>query len=127
MRKLLILLCASSALAFGSTCPDVNLREAKIGGDAISGSVQLRHRPLKKASVRLYLGKKLLWIGATDSNGRFEVDHLAHDNYRLVVSGWGSAEIELKPELDLTGLHQRPSYSLLLIDQECIAAIEVVN
>jgi hypothetical protein len=128
MNKLAtLLLLVSCPLAFASSCPDANLRDAKIGGDAIRGVVELKHKPLKRASVRLYSGDKLVWRGVTDRDGRFEINHLTHGSYRLVVPGWGSADVDLRSELDITGLHQRPTYSVLLSDEECIATVVVVN
>jgi hypothetical protein len=128
MNKLAaLLLLAFSTLAFASSCPDANLRGAKIGGDAIRGVVLLKHKPLKKAYVRLYFGGKIVWRGVTDQDGRFEINHLKAGSYRLVVPAWGSADVEFRSELDTTGLHQRPTYSLLLSDEECIATVVVVN
>jgi hypothetical protein len=128
MRKVPIsLLLVISSVAFASSCPDLDLRVAKIGGDVIRGGVVLKHKSLKRVSVRLYFGGSLVWRGVTDSDGRFEVNQLRHGKYRLVVSGWGSADVELKPELDMAGFQQRPYYNLLLSDKECISAIEVVN
>jgi len=117
----------TTTLSLAASCPDSNSRVAKIGGDVIGGTVELKHKPLKLASVRLYSGDKLIRHGATDNRGRFEIDHLGFGEYRLVVSGWGSANVEIKSELSLTGLHQRPTYSLLLLDDQCIATITVIN
>ena len=117
----------ASTFSLAAPCPDANLRVARIGGDVIGGAVELKHKPLKLASVRLYYGDKLIWHGATDKRGRFEIDHLGFGEYWLVVSGWGSANVEIKSGLSLTCLHQRPTYNLLLLDDECIATIEIIN
>jgi len=128
MNKLAtLLLLVSCPLAFASSCPDANLRRAKIGGDAIRGVVELKHKPLRRVSVRLYSGDKLVWHGVTDRDGRFEISDLTHGGYRLLVSHWGSADVDLRSELDITGLHQRPTYSVLLSDEACIATMLVVN
>jgi hypothetical protein len=128
MNKLLSsLLLAMSSLTFASSCPDANQRAAKIGGDIISGHVQIRQRPLKLATVRLYLGDQLIWRGATDNDGRFEIDHLGLGRYRLVVARWGSANIELNSELSWTGLHQRPAFNLVLSDNGCVGVVTVIN
>jgi hypothetical protein len=128
MNKLATLMVfITTTFSLATACPDTNLRVAKIGGDVIRGAVELKHKPLKLASVRLYSGDRLIWHGAADKRGRFEIDHLGFGEYRLVVSGWGSANVEIKSELSLTGLHQRPTYNLLLLDDQCIATITIIN
>jgi hypothetical protein len=126
MKKLFLLLLTSS-WALASQCPNADLREAKIGGDAISGHVEAKRQPVKSVAVRLYMGRNLVWRGTTDSNGAFEINRLQHGQYRLVVSRWGSATIELKSELSQTGLHQQPVFNLTLSDRECLSTVMVVN
>jgi hypothetical protein len=128
MNKLpALLVFMAAAFSSAAPCPDTNLRVAKIGEDVIGGTVERKHKPLKVAFVRLYSGDKLIWHGTTDKKGRFEISHLGVGEYRLDVSGWGSAKVEIKSELSLTGLHQRPTYSLLLVDDQCIATITIIN
>jgi hypothetical protein len=54
----------ASTFSLAAPCPDANVRVARIGGEVIGGAVELKHKPLKLASVRLYSGDKLIWRGA---------------------------------------------------------------
>ncbi len=124
---LVLLLALASSVTFASSCPDPRLREAFIGGNLIDGIVLLKHKPLKVAAVELYSGDKLIWSGTTDRNGKFEIDNLASGKYRLTVSHWGSANVELKHEFDALSNGQRPYYRLLLSDNSCVGVAEIVN
>jgi hypothetical protein len=86
MRLIAATLVFFSSLCFASQCPEVELRQAIIGGDTIDGSVILNHKPLKSAQIQLYFSTgKVAWIGTTDKNSRFHITHLPPDTYRLDV------------------------------------------
>jgi hypothetical protein len=121
----MLLLLTSVPLAF--PCADPRLRDAVIGGHVIQAGIATAHKPLRYVRVRLYSGRNLIWAGTTDKDGKFTINHLPSGKYRLFVTKWGSVNVELKPELDVTGLGQRPSYSLLLFDDTCVAVTTVVN
>ena len=53
MRWLTIGLVFFTTLGFASRCPDPNLRQAVIGGDAINGIVVLHGQLVKFAHMRL--------------------------------------------------------------------------
>jgi Carboxypeptidase regulatory-like domain len=129
MRLLgLIFLCAVSVCFAGSRCPDPRLREATIGGDTVDAMVDLHHKPVAGAQVRLYASSgKTAWAGVTDKKGKFTIKNLAQDVYRLDVRGWGSTTIHLSPELGVNGMNQRPYFYLQLTDNECVSYSEVVN
>jgi Carboxypeptidase regulatory-like domain len=121
----------SFVLAWASVaaqCPDQRQQNALIGGDVIQGSVVRKSgKPLRSALVRLYLGDRLVWSGATDRNGAFTINHVQRGKYRLSVARWGSALVELDPSLDELFNHQRPAYSLLLTGHACVSAIQIFN
>jgi len=126
LKSLLFLVLTCASVAF--PCDDPRLQNAVIGGDEIEATAFRKPgKPLRSAVVRLYLDKKLAWTGATDKNGRFRIEHLNPGKYRLSIAGWGSTEVELKPELSELGNGQRPAYSLLLTDHACVGVTEVVN
>lgn len=124
---LLFLLVLASSLTFASSCPDPRLREAFIGGNSIDGAVLLKHKPLKFAHVELYSADKMIWSGTTDKNGKFEIGNLVSGKYLLSVSHWGSANVELKHELDALGNGQRPRYILMLSDNGCVGVTQIVD
>jgi hypothetical protein len=101
-------------------CPDPNQREAKIGGNSITGYVLLHKRPLRGALVWLYAVDLLTWIGFTDENGEFATGKLPPGVYRLDVAEWGSTRVQLDPNLDKGHGGQTPAWSLLLIDSGCV-------
>jgi hypothetical protein len=120
------ILCTS--LSFASHCPDLRLRQATIGGDAITGYVILRNGPLKSAQMRLYDSSgKTAWVGLTDKHGGFSITHLRPDTYRLEVSGWGTAKIRLNPELDKLSTGQVPVWGVELMDNECVGSSQSVD
>lgn len=124
--RLLLFALLSVSVAF--PCSELRLQTAVIGGDVIQASVSRRPRkPRKFAQVQLYYGDELVWTGTADKNGAFTINHLQHGKYRLAVAGWGSAAIELDPKLDEFSNHQRPTYSLQLFDDACVAVTTVVN
>jgi hypothetical protein len=103
------------------------LQEAVIGGNTINGGVVLHKKPLKFAKVRVYSSSgKTAWIGKTDKNGAFKTVQLTPGDYRLEISGWGSTTIHLNPEID-RGLRQTPSWNILLVDNACVATIQIMN
>jgi hypothetical protein len=97
MRCLVLtLILAASLCSAAPRCPDPRLRKAKIGGDVITGGVVLHKEPLKFVQVRLYSSSdKMPWRGKTDKNGRFVLNNMAPDEYRLEVSGWGATTVQL--------------------------------
>lgn len=129
MKWLVFILLAATPLGFaGSSCPDPRQREVTIGGDAIHASVLLHHKPNVGAQVQLYFSSgKAAWAGVTDKKGSFTVKNLPPDTYKLDVRGWGSTTVRLSTELSITKNGQRPYFSVLLTDDECISYMEVVN
>ena len=123
-----VILASFSCLA-ASHCPDPQLREAKIGGDAIFGGVSLHKKPLRFARVRLYSSSgKILWIGKTNKHGTFEIRKLVPGDYRLEVDGWGTTTVRLNPELAKpNGFGQVPAWNLLLTDHACVSTMAVMN
>ncbi len=107
-----------------SSCPDPNLRQATIGGDAIIGFTSTLHAgPLTSARVRLYSSDGIfVWGGITDNNGDFEIHSLQVGEYHLKVSGWGSATVKLVPELGKVG-SQKSFWSISLADKGCIITV----
>lgn len=75
-------------------CPDPNQREAKIGGNSITGYVLVHKKPLMGALVRLYASVEILaWVGFTDGNGEFATGKLLPPGvYRLTLLG-GAAPV----------------------------------
>jgi hypothetical protein len=108
-------------------CDDPQLRSAVIGGHIIDASVVRARKPLKRVKIRLFSEQKLFWTGITDKDGRFTIADVPSGKYKLSVEKWGSVEIELKAELDVSGTGQRPYYSLMLIDNTCVATVMVEN
>jgi hypothetical protein len=97
MRWLTIGIVFFTSLGFASRCPDPNLRQAVIGGDAINGFIVLHGKPVKFAQLRLYSSSgKTAWVGRADKDGAFAIKHLPPNTYRLKVRGWGSAIIRLE-------------------------------
>jgi hypothetical protein len=120
----IILLYASSAFP----CDDPQLRTAVIGGDLLQATaLRASGEPIRFAKVRLYIGDKLTWTGATDRDGAFTISGLRSGRYKLSVGGWGDATVELNPKLGELSNHQRPSYTLRLFGHGCIAVTVVVN
>jgi hypothetical protein len=104
------------------------LRLAIIGGDTITGGVLIHKKPLKFAQVRLYFSSgNTVWKWRTDKNGRFAINKVLPGVYRLEVSGWGSTTVQLNPELNKGPFGQRPVWDLLLIDNACVSAGEILN
>jgi hypothetical protein len=128
MRSFGITLVFFASLCYASHCPDPNLRQAVIGGDTINGSLILQTKPLKFAQLRLYFSTgKTAWVGMTDKDGSFHITDLRPDNYRLDVRGWGSATIRMNPDLTKLSNGQIPSYSVLLMENECVATTTSVD
>jgi hypothetical protein len=124
---LLTLILAATLCNAASRCPDPKLKEAAIGGSTIDGGVVLHKKPVKFAKVRLYSSSgQTAWIGKTDKDGRFRTAQLPPGDYRLEIIGWGSATIHLNPEID-KGFRQTPVWNILLIDNACVATIQIMN
>ena len=98
MRKLvalLPLLFPSLALA----CWQTELPHATLDGSSIRAQVLKSRRPLKHASVRIYIANTLLTRTSTDSTGVFTFSQLPPAKYRVVIANWGSANVEMKQPL----------------------------
>jgi hypothetical protein len=117
-----LILKASLCLA-APRCPDPNLRQAKIGGDSITGYVMVHEKPLKFAQVRVSSSSLFTfpWLGMTDQDGRFVTGKLPPADYRLEIDGWGSTNVELDPRLDKRENGQVPNWGLFLTDNACVA------
>ncbi len=106
-------------------CPDPAQRHTTIDGPAvIAGHVYpdgtLYGKPLKFAEVRVYssLGQSV-YIGKTDRDGWFITGLLPPGNYRLVIAGWGTTAVRLRPVNEGSGgLGGSPV--LLLTENECV-------
>jgi hypothetical protein len=106
---------------YATHCPDPRLQRAVIGGNTIEGSVRLRHEPLKFAQLQLFfLNGKTAWLGTTDKDSRFHIRDLEPDTYRLDVQGWGTTMVRISPDLNKLSNGQTLSYSVQLMDDECI-------
>jgi hypothetical protein len=128
VRCIAITLVFVTSLCFASHCPDPNVRQAVIGGDTINGNIVLQQKPLKFAQLRLYFSTgKTAWVGMTDKDGSFRITHLQPDKYRLNVRGWGSTTIRLEPKLNKFANGQVPNWAVLLMDNQCVAALESVD
>jgi hypothetical protein len=124
---LLTLILAATLCNAASRCPDPKLREAVIGGNTINGGVVLNKKPVRFADVRLYSSSgEAAWIGKTDKDGTFKTALLPPDDYRLEINGWGSTTIHLNPGID-KGFRQTPVWNILLIDNACVATIQIMN
>lgn len=109
-------------------CPEPKLRLAIIGGDTITGGVQIHKKPLKFAQVWLYFASGApAWSGRTDKDGRFAINRLLPGVYRIEVSGWGSTAVQLRPELNIGPFGQTLAGDLMLIDNFCVAVTEILN
>jgi hypothetical protein len=128
MRWLTVGLVFFSTLGFASHCPDPNLRQAVIGGDAINGFVVLHGKPMKFARMRLYSSSgKTTWVGLADRDGGFAIRHQPPDTYHLTVCGWGSATIRLDSTLTKLPNGQTPIWAVELMDNECVGYSESVD
>jgi hypothetical protein len=127
-------------------CPDPAMRETTIGGNGIIGHVLQRHekavpngkqKPLSSARVDVYsvtpfdgtAGLLVHSLSAeeshvvavfTNEDGTFDSGVLAAGDYRLEVSGWGSATVHLNPDLGKDGFGA--IYWVDLLDDGCIGA-----
>jgi hypothetical protein len=129
MRWLAFALILKASLCIAApVCPDPNLRQAKIGGEAIIGNVLLHRKAVKFARVRLYSASgEAAWVGRTDKNGAFVTRKLPPGDYRLEIDGWGSTSVQLDPNLDRGFGGQVPGWSLLLFDNGCVGATMVLD
>jgi hypothetical protein len=104
------------------------LQQATIGGDAITGCVILHKKPLKFARLRLYSSSgRMSWKGRTGEDGRFVINNVLPDEYRLEVDGWGATTIRLQKDFGTRSNGQIPTWDLLLIDNACVATTEILN
>jgi hypothetical protein len=104
-------------------CPDTRLRQAKIGGDSITGYVLLHTKPLRSAVVHLYASVGVAaWVGFTDENGEFDTGKLPPGVYRLEIDGWGSTSVEVDPRPDREFGGQIPIWWLVFMDNACVSA-----
>jgi hypothetical protein len=124
---LLTLILPATLCNAASRCRDLKLQEPAIGGNTINGGVVLHKKPVKFANVHLYSSSgETAWIGKTNKDGTFKTAQLPPDDYRLEISGWGSATIHLNPEID-KGFRQTPVWNIPLIDNACVATIQIMN
>ena len=124
---LLSLIFAATLCNAASQCPDPKLQEAAIGGNTINGGVVLHKKPVQFAKVRLYSSSgETAWTGKTDKDGTFKTGQLPPGDYRLEIRGWGSTTIHLNPEID-EGFRQTPVWNILLVDNACVATIQIMN
>jgi len=127
---LLMIGCATAQHVQGvrPKCPDARLREAAIGGDAVTGVVILRKKPLQSAIVRFYDSSgKTAWIGATDSKGEFKTSQLLSGKFRVEISRWGSTTVELSPQLDQEFAPQVPAWRVFFEDNACVSWAMTLN
>ena len=105
-------------------CPDPAQRGVTIGGNTIHGVVErLHHETAKVQEVNLYSSSgKMVWKGKTDEEGMFTTGRMPPDDYRIVISGWGSANVTLKSDLD-----QGADWHLVLHGTACIFYIMTKN
>ena len=111
-------------------CPDPHLRSAEIGGSEISAALVKAHKPVAGARAELFSGQKLVWSGATNSNGTFVIRNLAPGLYTLRVEQWGTTTVRLNPKLDRIGgqsMGQIEYYHLLLMDNGCVGTGVITN
>jgi hypothetical protein len=119
---------AVSVSVAAARCLDPKLKEAVIGGNTINGGVILHEKPLRFSKVRVHASsRETAWIGKTDKDGTFKTTQLPPGDYRLKISGWGSTAVRLTPELDRGPFGQVPAWNLLLIDNGCVATIQIMN
>ena len=79
------------------------------------------------ALVGMYFSSgKTAWVGLTDKNGRFITNKIPPGTYRLFVPSFGSATIQLNPDLDKK-FQQKPAWSVHLSDDACISYGVVMN
>lgn len=129
MRWLAFALILKASLCIAAPlCPDTRLRQAKIGGDSITGYVLLHKKPLMSALVRLYPSVGVAaWVGFTDENGEFATGKLPPGVYRLEIDGWGSTSVQVDHGLDKRFGGQVPSWNLVLLDDACVATAMDMN
>jgi hypothetical protein len=140
MQRTAIRAALFSALMFGfpttmcfasSLCRDPNQRSVEIGGNFAEGWVGKHNKPLVHAEVLLYSSSgKIIWSGITDDKGTFSTSELLPGDYRIVVSGWGSAHILLNPDLDRQWREkygQASDWWLILSDHNCISYMQHGN
>ncbi len=134
-----------------AACPDPKMRETTIGGDSITGNITQReekvlydgkYKPLSFARVDVYSlgpfqqmaqlpvhslpdgGSHVVTV-FTRENGAFDSGVLAGGDYRLEVSGWGSATVHLRSDLGKEGFGT--FYWVELNDSGCIGSGESGN
>jgi hypothetical protein len=128
MRWIAITLAFVTSMCFAKHCPDPRLQQAVIGGNTIDGSVRLHQRPLGLAQLRLFFSSGgSAWVGMTDKDGGFHIRQLRPDTYRLDLRGWGSTTIRISPDLNKLSNGQTISYSVQLMDDECIGTTAATN
>jgi hypothetical protein len=124
MRWLAVALILKASLCIAAPlCPDTRLRQAKIGGESISGYVLLEEKPLIFTLVKLYASPGVAaWVGFTDIHGEFATGKLPPADYRVEIGGWGTTNVELDPRADHQFGGQVPNWSLAFMDDGCVSA-----
>jgi len=126
MNRIVLFLLICSAMAF--SCDDSRLSKATIGGTVLQGSVYRKAgHPLSNRKVQLYRDKNLIRRVTTDEQGLFIMNGISAGNYKLWVKGWGSVTIEIDPKLDKLPNGQGFSYTLQLLDHECVGVTSISN
>ena len=102
LKSFLCCLLISKAL-IALDCPGMIQPPGDFGGfgDSIHGSVweSLKDRkPRTLVTVQLLSSGKSAWSGSTDKHGDFNIESVSPGTYRLIVRGWGSANIKMEPQ-----------------------------
>jgi len=141
IKLALLTLVLASVPILGQDCRNI----AHIGGEVIRGGVSTPHSgPLRRAEIRLYAGTTLIATAVTNDQGGFTFPLIAPttfalvepalgtefadlswygrllSSYRIVVSGWGNAWVQVDPEADRPFLPQHPGWSIFLYGNGCV-------
>ena len=120
----LSVLFAPYLCAARSHCPNPRLQNPTIGGNVIVGYVELNHKPLQFAKVKVYSSSgKRVWVGATDTDGMFATGEMLPGDYTIKVAGWGSGNVRLDPDLFKEMGPSRAGWHLLLFDPGCVGTM----
>lgn len=103
-------------------CPDSSLRLAEISGNELS-VLLWTNGAVAGRKAQLFSGKKLIWSGVTDQQGRFLIRKLTDGSYTLYVERWGSATIRLDPKYagPFAQVGQTPHFDVQLSNFGCVS------